>query len=73
MNHNDITINFNERRIDEIERIHRIEELFNKLFSQIEELKKENALLKNNLEETKRNWERERINCICNTDRDKDR
>ncbi len=68
MNHNDIAINFNERRIDEIERIHRIEELFNKLFSQIEELKKENALLKNNLEETKRNWEKEKNNRICDRD-----
>jgi predicted RNase H-like nuclease (RuvC/YqgF family) len=68
MNHNDITINFNERRIDEIERIHRIEELFNKLFSQIEELKKENKLLKKNLEETKRNWEAEKNNRICDRD-----
>jgi hypothetical protein len=68
MNHNDIAINFNERRIDEIERIHRIEELFNKLFSQIEELKKENKLLKKNLEETKRNWEAEKNNRICDRD-----
>jgi hypothetical protein len=72
MNHKDITIKFNnnERIISEINKINKIEDLFNKLFSQIEELKKDNELLKNNLEETKRDLEREKINRIC--DRDKD-
>jgi hypothetical protein len=57
MNNEDIRIKFNnnERIISEINKINKIEDLFNKLFYQIEELKKENKLLKNNLEETKRN------------------
>jgi glutamine synthetase type III len=64
MNNEDITINLinNERIIFEIDKINKIEELFNKLFFQIEELKKDNELLKKKLEETKRDLEREKIN-----------
>lgn len=68
MNNEDITINLinNERIIFEIDKINKIEELFNKLFFQIEELKKDNELLKKNLEETKRDLEKEKINRLYN-------
>jgi hypothetical protein len=63
MNREDNVINL--RIIFEIDKINKIEELFNKLFSQMEELKKENEFLKKKLEKTERDLEKERINHIC--------
>jgi uncharacterized protein YaaN involved in tellurite resistance len=66
MNHEDITIKLNNERIlVEIDKINKIENLFNTLFSQIEELKKENEIVKKKLEETKRDLEKERMHRIC--------
>jgi hypothetical protein len=55
----------NDIHIVEIDKINKIEEIFNKLFSQMEELKKENEFLKKKLEETERDLEKERMNHIC--------
>jgi len=58
-------IKLNNIHIVEIDKINKIEEIFNKLFSQMEELKKENEFLKKKLEKTERDLEKERMNHIC--------
>jgi predicted nuclease with TOPRIM domain len=63
MNYEDIKVN--EIPIIEINKINKIEEIFNQLFSKMEELKKENEFLKKKLEETEIDLEKERIHRIC--------